>query len=647
MRSLLTILLISSLSPLAFAEEVIHSFHADITVNADGSMDVIETIEVTAEGNKIKRGIFRDFPTAKFTKLGLRKLYPFQVTSVKRDNEHDGHHLETNQGTMMDITHVYIGREHVMLPRGRYTYQLSYHTNGWLFSDSRKRQDELYWNITGNHWDFTIQKASATIHLLRAYPENKVTVNGWMGAKGEKNQDWKLLSKKEGVINVESTKKIAPQEGMSVAIFWPSGDVDLSSSGISWKDNLSVGFALLGLLGTFGVFWISWSLVGKDPEERATETTSDPPRGLSPASARQLSRMGYDNECLSAALISAGAKGAISIHEEKELLGTTYTLKNEDHFQYDQLSADERILVHNLLKDESEIELKQSNHVRIQSAIKKFQDYLKESLEGRCYQKNTKWIWRGVLTALVFHLLAVITSINPAVAGFITVWLTFWSCVVAALLWGVYAAWKAAIKSRSTLGILGAFGITLFATPFCIGEGFGLFMLAMSSSIYVAISLPLYIGMIIAFARWMKAPTLEGRELLDQLAGYKRWLTEHLPQQVNETADNDEARQLLDEHLPWITALDLGGTWGDKLANALGTASADDQSSHWNRHPHWYHGNHWRGTHNVGSFTNSISSGMSSAMSSSSSSPSSSSSSGGGGGGSSGGGGGGGGGGGW
>jgi len=644
MRLLFPILLLLLTSHVTFAEEVIHSFHSDITINADGSLDVIETIEVTAEGNKIKRGIFRDFPTSKFTPLGLRRSYPFQVTSVKRDGQPDGHHIETNQGMAMDFTRVYIGHKHVMLPRGRYTYELSYHTDGWLFTHERSRQDELYWNFTGNFWDFTIQNASATIHLPDEYSQDDVEVKGWTGYAGDKWQQWKLVSKTEGVIKFEATTELLPQEGMTIAVFWPTGDVDLTSSQLSWKDNLSTVIALLGLLATIGIFWICWTLVGKDPPECPATTTSEPPRDLSPASARQLSRMGYDAECLSAALISAGAKGAISIHEDEKFLGTTYTVKNEDRSQYDQLSADERILVHNLLKGESEIELKQTNRVRIQSAIKKFQDYLKESLEGRCYQKNGKWVWLGVLSALVFHGLAVLTSINPAVAGFITLWLSFWSIAVAGLLWAVFTAWKAALRTDSKIGILGSVGITLFATPFCIGEGVGLFILATSSSIFVALSLPSYIAMIILFARWMKAPTLEGRELLDQLDGYKRWLTEQLPQQLNETADEDEARQLVDEHLPWITALDLGGTWGDKLASALGTASAEDRSSHWHRHPHWYHGNHWDGIHNVGSFTNSISSGMSSAMSSSSSRSSSSS---GGGGGSSGGGGGGGGGGGW
>lgn len=179
-----------------FAEEVIHSFHADITVNPDGSLDVTETIEVTAEGNKIKRGIFRDFPTAKFNSLGFRKNYPFEVKSVLRDGKREDYHIDDHQGFMMDVTRVYIGRESFMLPKGRYTYQISYHTDGWFFTDHR--QDELYWNITGNFWDFRIEEASATIHLPDDYPENQITVNGWTGPDGAEEQDWKLVSKSEG-----------------------------------------------------------------------------------------------------------------------------------------------------------------------------------------------------------------------------------------------------------------------------------------------------------------------------------------------------------------------------------------------------------------------------------------------------------------
>ena len=47
----------------AIADERILSFDETVTVNADGSLYVREVIRVRAEGNKIRRGIYRDFPT--------------------------------------------------------------------------------------------------------------------------------------------------------------------------------------------------------------------------------------------------------------------------------------------------------------------------------------------------------------------------------------------------------------------------------------------------------------------------------------------------------------------------------------------------------------------------------------------------------
>src|SRR5690606_18847777 len=47
----------------AGAAEVINAFAADIVLRADRSVLVTETIDVTAEGREIRRGIYRDIPT--------------------------------------------------------------------------------------------------------------------------------------------------------------------------------------------------------------------------------------------------------------------------------------------------------------------------------------------------------------------------------------------------------------------------------------------------------------------------------------------------------------------------------------------------------------------------------------------------------
>ena len=77
-------ILLSAALP-AVAEEVIRNFVSDVTVNVDGSLDVRETITVNAEGDQIRRGILRDFPTTYIDKNKVRVRVGFDVVSVERD----------------------------------------------------------------------------------------------------------------------------------------------------------------------------------------------------------------------------------------------------------------------------------------------------------------------------------------------------------------------------------------------------------------------------------------------------------------------------------------------------------------------------------------------------------------------------------
>jgi hypothetical protein len=75
----------------AAADERILDFHSDITVDADASMRVTETIRVRAEGDRIRHGIFRDFPTVYRDRSGMRVRHPQfgvgNVISVEEQND--------------------------------------------------------------------------------------------------------------------------------------------------------------------------------------------------------------------------------------------------------------------------------------------------------------------------------------------------------------------------------------------------------------------------------------------------------------------------------------------------------------------------------------------------------------------------------
>jgi LemA protein len=68
----------------AHADERILTYDVDIAVEANGSLLVTETITVRAEGNQIRRGIYRDFPTRYRDRYDNRVAVGLEVSRAQR-----------------------------------------------------------------------------------------------------------------------------------------------------------------------------------------------------------------------------------------------------------------------------------------------------------------------------------------------------------------------------------------------------------------------------------------------------------------------------------------------------------------------------------------------------------------------------------
>lgn len=127
-------------------QERVLSYDTDVMLNSDGTMRVRETIRVYAGGEKIKHGIYRDFPTDYKDRLGIRKHVPFDIISVTRDSKPEDYHTSNRSNGVR----VYMGPRFATIPEGEHTYELIYTTDRQVgFYDDR---DELYWNVIGNGW---------------------------------------------------------------------------------------------------------------------------------------------------------------------------------------------------------------------------------------------------------------------------------------------------------------------------------------------------------------------------------------------------------------------------------------------------------------------------------------------------------------
>jgi hypothetical protein len=631
--SIVPLVALFALARVAAADERILDFHSDIAVATDASMQVSETIRVRSEGNQIQHGIYRDFPTEYRDRLGNRVHVDFTPIDVTRDGANEPFHTENQSNGVR----VYFGSSSTLLDPGEYTYVLRYSTTRQLgFFDDH---DELYWNVTGNGWDFPIDAASAAVSLPGSIEPDALRVEAYTGEQGAKGKAYVASADGTSHAIVRTTHALAPREGLTLAVSFPKGVVTppATAERARWflRDNGGVLIGLAGLALLWIYYLLQWWRVGRDPKPGVIIPQYEAPAGASPGMLRHIERMKYDDRCFASDVVDLAVRGALSIRQD----GGDYSLHRTSSGR-EKPTGVEADLLQKLFGSVSELALKQAEHVRIAAALKQHRQSLEKSDVGRYFVTNSKLVVPGALIsggALLLGLFARGLSPMLAGAGFMLFWLSFWSLGVGVLVVSVIRAWR---QPPGVLAYGSALFLTFFSLPFIAGEVVGIGVFAAMTGVGFVIVVAALIATNLAFFHLLKAPTLEGRKLLDHIAGLRMYLG---------VAERDElalqkappmTAEEFQKFLPYALALGVEKTWADKFAAAVGPAAAAAAAATMA----WYQGS-TSSLSNISNFTSSLGSSLSGAISSSSTAPGSSS--GGGGGGSSGGGGGGGGGGGW
>jgi uncharacterized membrane protein YgcG len=599
----------------AQADERILAFHSDITVHRDGTLEVRETIRVRAEGRNIRRGIYRDFPTLYPRDGGGQVVVGFSFQSASRDGDVEPWRVENRQNGKR----IYLGSAARTLPPGEHTYELVYRTDRQMgfFAD----HDELYWNVTGNGWGFAIDSASATIRLPDEIPRESIRLEAYTGAQGAKGRDY-LAEMRDGRPYYLTTRPLPPEHGLTIVASWPKGYIQAAvenalppqgpaaSPGYDFsrdsgqveefhadspaenflkrtlpRSNTPFWLALGGFLGLLGYYYLIWDKVGRDPPGKMIIPEYQPPADQSPASMRYILRMGYDNECFAAAVLSLAVKGHLRIQQDAGVLGIgkTFTLIRQTPGAGAQPpTADEQVLLNELFSSGQSLELEEKNHRIVRRARRLHDQSLEKRYSNGFFHINGGWHFLGIVISLVVLLaLTLPGNLDPWPRWYLTQPL----------------GWLAASLAIAGIILNGIFG------------------------------------------KLLKAPTPKGRAAMDHIRGFRMYM---------EVAEGESLRKvtappppltprLYEAYLPAALALDVEQKWAERFASVLDIQAPNYQ-------PAWYSGPGFDAAR-LGAFSSQLGKSLNNAISSSSQAPGSKSGSGGGG--SSGGGGGGGGGGGW
>ena len=279
------------------AAETITDFHSDIYVLENGSVTVKETITVNREGKQIRRGIYRDLPKTK----GVR----YSVISVKRDGVSEPYFTE-NVGRYFRIN---TGNDKYLPHDGLYTFEITYQASDVIMGFDT--YDEIYWNVTGNEWDFPIEHASAKVFLPQEIGVRQSA--GYFGPHGSNTSA--VFDEETGVFSVPGP--LSPKEGLTVAVGFDKGYVKKSFSfHLTFSQYVQLATMIMA-----AYMFITWHLYGRDPEKPAAMPRFKGPEGLSPVQAGWIYSYGMaEDDCFTIAFLQNCISGFIRMEENNNVI---------------------------------------------------------------------------------------------------------------------------------------------------------------------------------------------------------------------------------------------------------------------------------------------------------------------------------------
>ncbi len=422
-------LLILVLPAAAYSDERILSFHSDVRVMTDGMIEVTETIRVRAEGRRIRRGIYRDFPVEYEDKLGNTYEITVKPLAVLRNDRPEAFHSQRMQRHLR----TYFGRSDRFVEHGEHTYTFRYRASRMLgFFDAH---DELYWNVTGFDWAFPIDKATATVTLEFDVPRNEVIMGGYTGPPGSKQQDYSRYMDEAGSVHFSANAPLSATNGLTIVVGWPKGYVDEPSTArrIGWvlSDNRNLLIAVAGLILLFFYYIPVWRKHGRDPEEGVIVTRYQPPDGFSPASLRYIRQMYYDDKVMTAAVVNLAVKGYLRINN----YGDTHSLTRlEANGERPDLAPGERELLAGLFEDGDDIVLEDDNHLVLGAARSAHKTSLQDDYKRHYFRTNGGLNIPGIAIVLLSTVIALKTGSGPTMLVIATVIAMFVTLVFFAII---------------------------------------------------------------------------------------------------------------------------------------------------------------------------------------------------------------------
>jgi uncharacterized membrane protein YgcG len=449
----------------------------------------------------------------------------------------------------------------------------------------------------------------------------------YTGYDGSNGHDAQVMSASGNRFEARTTRRLEANQGFTVAAAWQKGIVTAPIASDKQRDWIIDNLGYFGLILTLllvPIYYLAtWFRVGRDPPKGPIVPLFHPPDGMGPAGVRYVYKAGYDDKAFAAAVVGLAVKGRMTIRKDDD----DYTLSKKENAGPALTRAESALYK---ATPNTALKLQQANHASVINMRGALEAALDDEFDGVMYLKNFKWFFIGLLLSAV----GLIGSglLMPGEEGTAALFAAVFSSVFGvAILSTGYSAVRGVFGASSWFARIGSLMGLLFFVPLI---GFALFNLPILN---IAHMMPAVVKWFIVAAvilaafnlvfYWLlKAPTQTGRGALDQIEGFRMYMTTAEEERLKVLHPPEKTPALFERYLPYAMALDCENEWNNKFSSILAAAAAAGATA--GAIGGWYYGS---GGFNSRSFGRDLGSSLTSSISSSGVAPGSSSGSSGGG----------------
>ena len=546
------------------------SFTSDVTLRADATLEVREEFLVHCVGDFFRYGMVRDLPIDSEARWNQRLVGPYAKDTGIRvkilEATEDGASVSYEQGSDSSYEQLRIGEPFEPLAAGDHRFVLRYEADGvtQFLSD----HDQLYWNAVGHYWRLPVDEAVVRVHLPPELPVSVVAADAYAGFRG--------ATAERAVAQVERSTlpdgfefrvaNLGTSQSPSVWFTWPKGFLAPPALGpLSRDGTLLIAPALLLLY-----YLVVWLALGREPQRGVIAAQYQPPQGLSPAAVRYIRTTGCDGRTFAATLAQLAARGCLAIEPQPDGKYRLTRLSAADPATlHPPLAPEEARVFSALFEDGASASLDPKNGNELSRYVMYIYQEMHKAGGDPYFTRNARWLVLGTFVSFLTAMGMALTVHGRAGDRMTLVFLTWWFFFCFFFLGLIAVMTILPAWSRMVRGLGGA-KEALIGSAFVAAFGGGgiavLWQLKSGLSLAYALSLLALVAINIAAFPALRRLTPRGRQVLDQIEGFRQFLQKVEQDRMRRVAVDDP--HAASEFLPYAIALELREPWGDHLAQA-------------------------------------------------------------------------------